>query len=113
MGRRAARLATELKAAPKGAVAIRYADLTGGAQLTYAARDESARAAGLSRGVYLTRLIDGLQDPVLADVFSELVEVGVRKFGARVARVLVQQRYRDKEWLAGCHGLEEVSLAQR
>jgi hypothetical protein len=34
---------------------------------------------------------DGLQDATLADVFSQLLELGIRKFGARVAAVFVQQ----------------------
>jgi hypothetical protein len=34
---------------------------------------------------------DGLQDAVLADVFSQLLELGIAKFGARVAAVFVQQ----------------------
>ena len=39
---------------------------------------------------------DGLQDAVLADVFSQLLELGVGKFGARVVAVFVQQMDRRK-----------------
>ena len=49
---------------------------------------------------------------MLADVFGELVELGVGELGARIVGIFIEQIDRDNERLAGRPGLEEVGLGR-